>query len=74
MPASEESYAYSWGVRDTDDGGNSWSLAAYVRSLHDAIMVFWVSNHAYRQGRWNLEDRASDLTLGIMNRTRSAAA
>ena len=81
MPASDESYAYGWSVRDTDDGriawhdgGNSWSLAAYVRSLHDGIMVFWVSNHAYRQGRWNLEDRASDLTLGLMNRTRSGAA
>ncbi|WP_181958340.1 serine hydrolase domain-containing protein [Nonomuraea deserti] len=80
MPDSEESYAYGWSVLDTGDGriawhdgGNSWSLATYARSLNDGVMTFWVSNHAYRDSRWNLEDLEPDLTLGLLDRARSAA-
>ena len=28
-------------------------------------MVFWVSNHAYKDGEWNLEKLEQELTLGI---------
>jgi hypothetical protein len=34
-------------------------------------MTFWVSNHAYQQDKWNLEDLEEDLTLGILNRART---
>ncbi|MEV0116966.1 serine hydrolase domain-containing protein [Streptomyces sp. NPDC050844] len=47
------------------DGGNGWSLAVLTRSLRDGVLVYWVSNHAYRKGKWNLEDRAETLTQGI---------
>jgi hypothetical protein len=31
-------------------------------------MVFWVSNHAYKDGEWNLENLERKLTLGIAER------
>ncbi|MCF3119061.1 beta-lactamase family protein [Streptomyces arenae] len=74
-----ESYGYGWSVRDTadgrlawHDGGNGWSLALLARRLPDGVLVFWVSNHAYQKGKWNLEDRAQDLTLGIADRVGAA--
>ncbi|MDN3028963.1 serine hydrolase domain-containing protein [Streptomyces sp. S.PB5] len=77
-PESENSYGYGWSIRDTPDGplawhdgGNDWSLALLSRSLRDDILVFWVSNHAYRDGKWNLEDQAEALTLGIAERVRA---
>ncbi|MGW5640697.1 serine hydrolase domain-containing protein [Streptomyces sp. NPDC003832] len=63
-PESENSYGYGWTVGDTPhgplawhDGGNDWSLGLLSRSLTDGVLVFWISNHAYRDGRWNLEAR-----------------
>ncbi len=77
-PGSEDSYGYGWVVRDTPDGplawhdgGNDWSLGLVSRSLRDGVLVFWVSNHAYRDGKWNLEDQAEELTLGIAERVRA---
>jgi CubicO group peptidase (beta-lactamase class C family) len=81
VPDSDESYAYGWGIIAADgeriawhDGGNGWSLANYARSLDDspgnAVMVFWVSNHAYQEPGWNLEDLEPYLTLGILDRVR----
>ncbi|WP_399889405.1 serine hydrolase domain-containing protein [Streptomyces sp. BBFR51] len=77
-PDSEDSYAYGWNVRELPggpfawhDGGNGWSLALLGRTLRDDVLVFWVSNHAYRHGRWNLEDRAETLTQGIVDRVRA---
>jgi CubicO group peptidase (beta-lactamase class C family) len=82
LPENASSYAYGWEVTDTDsgriawhDGGNSWSLAHYARSLdsppEDAVMTFWVSNQAHRRPGWDLEELAPDLTLGILERIRS---
>jgi CubicO group peptidase (beta-lactamase class C family) len=78
IPELDESYAYGWAIRDTEhgriawhNGGNSWSLANYARSLNDGTMTFWVSNHAYQQDKWNLEDLEQDLTLGILDRART---
>ncbi|MFE0172889.1 serine hydrolase domain-containing protein [Streptomyces sp. NPDC059002] len=78
VPGSEGSYAYGWNVRDTPegplvwhDGGNGWSLALLARARRDGVLVYWVSNHAYQQGEWNLEDRAEELTLGIADRVRA---
>jgi hypothetical protein len=28
-------------------------------------MVFWISNHAYKKGEWNLEKLDGEFTLGI---------
>lgn len=77
-PDSENSYGYGWSLRDTPDGrlawhdgGNDWSLGLLSRSLRDGVLVFWISNHAYRDGRWNLEDQAEELTVGIADRVRA---
>ncbi|WP_328868800.1 beta-lactamase family protein [Streptomyces sp. NBC_00287] len=77
-PGSENSYGYGSSIRDTPhgplawhDGGNDWSLGLLSRSLRDDVLVFWISNHAYRDGKWNLEDRAEALTLGIADRVRA---
>jgi CubicO group peptidase (beta-lactamase class C family) len=77
-PEPNEYYGYGWSVIDTEhgriawhDGGNSWSLANYAVSLRDATMAFWVSNHAYQEGHWNLEDLEPELTLGILHRART---
>ncbi|ANS68187.1 beta-lactamase [Streptomyces lincolnensis] len=80
-PGSESSYGYGWSVRDTPDGrlawhdgGNDWSLALLGRSLRDGVLVFWVSNQARRDGKWDLEDRAQELTLGIIERVRAGGS
>ncbi|MFF7392083.1 serine hydrolase domain-containing protein [Streptomyces scabiei] len=77
-PGSESSYGYGWSLRDTPDGrlawhdgGNDWSLGLLSRSLRDGVLVFWISNHASRDGKWNLEDQAQALTLGIADRVRA---
>jgi hypothetical protein len=78
MPDSDESYGYGWVVTGTGDdrvvwhdGGNGWSLAILARSPRDGVLVYWVSNHAYRDEKWNLEDRAETLTQGIADRVRA---
>ncbi|WP_219519011.1 serine hydrolase domain-containing protein [Nonomuraea ceibae] len=70
-----ESYGYGWNILRTDggriawhNGGNSWSLAAYARSLDAGTMAFWAGNQVRREGRWNLEDLEPGLTLGILTR------
>src|SRR5918998_2744094 len=68
-------YGYGWVVSPTDegrivwhDGGNGWSLGIMARFPDQGAMVFWVSNHAYKDGEWNLEDLEQELTLGIAKR------
>lgn len=63
---------YGWSVLPSDDGqavahigGNGWSFATYARFLDSGTMVFFVSNHAVRDGEWNLEDQFFDLTMGL---------
>jgi hypothetical protein len=77
-PGSDNSHGYGWSIGATPDGrlawhdgGNGWSLGLLSRSLRDGVLVFWVSNHAYRDGKWNLEDQAQALTLGIADRVRA---
>jgi CubicO group peptidase (beta-lactamase class C family) len=83
VPDSDESYAYGWAIVDAGDeriawhdGGNGWSIAGYARSLNDspddAVMTFWASNQPFREPGWNLEDLEPGLTLGILDRVRSA--
>ncbi|TPQ21027.1 serine hydrolase domain-containing protein [Streptomyces sporangiiformans] len=74
----ESYYGYGWVVTDTPDGplawhsgGNGWSLGVLARWPRDGVLVFWVSNHAYQDGKWNLQDRAETLTLGIADRVRA---
>ena len=68
-------YGYGWVVSPTDegrivwhDGGNGWSLGVMARFPDQDAMVFWVSNHAYKDGEWNLEKLEQKLTLGIAER------
>src|ERR687896_1294009 len=68
-------YGYGWVVSPTDegrivwhDGGNGWSLGVMARFPDPDAMVFWVSNHAYKDGEWNLENLEQELTLGIAKR------
>jgi CubicO group peptidase (beta-lactamase class C family) len=68
-------YGYGWVVSPTDegrivwhDGGNGWSLGIIARFPDQDAMVFWVSNHAYKDGEWNLENLERKLTLGIAER------
>ena len=68
-------YGYGWVVSPTDegrivwhDGGNGWSLGVMARFPNQDVMVFWVSNHAYKDGEWNLENLEQRLTLGIAER------
>ncbi|WP_282700483.1 serine hydrolase domain-containing protein [Streptomyces sp. CC219B] len=77
-PGSENSYGYGWSIHDTPegplawhDGGNDWSLGLLARSLRDGVLVFWISNHAFRDGKWNLEDHAQELTTGVAQRVRA---
>lgn len=77
VPEVDGAYGYGWVVIDSDDdpfawhdGGNDWSLATVAEFHRDATMVFWVSNHAYRQGKWNLEDDHLKLTQDIADRAR----
>ena len=68
-------YGYGWVVSTTDDGrivwhdgGNGWSLGIVARFVDQGVMVFWVSNQAYKDGEWNLEELEQELTLGIAER------
>ena len=68
-------YGYGWVVSTTDDGrivwhdgGNGWSLGIVAKFVDRGVMVFWVSNRAYKDGEWNLEDLEQELTLGIAER------
>ncbi|MGC5561777.1 serine hydrolase domain-containing protein [Streptomyces sp. FR-108] len=78
VPGLDGSYGYGWAVRETPagrtvwhNGGNDWSLAYLTRSLRDGVLVYWVSNHAYQDGKWNLEDQAEELTQGVADRVRA---
>ena len=68
-------YGYGWVVSPTEegrivwhDGGNGWSFGVMARFPDQDTVVFWVSNHAYKCGEWNLEKQEQELTLGIAER------
>ncbi|WP_234334234.1 serine hydrolase domain-containing protein [Streptomyces sp. NRRL B-1347] len=80
VPELDGAYGYGWVIIDSDDGrvawhdgGNDWSLATVTEFRRDATWVFWVSNHAYRQGKWNLQDDQLKVTKGIAERVRHPA-
>jgi CubicO group peptidase (beta-lactamase class C family) len=67
-------YGYGWGVLPRTehgrvvehDGGNDWSFGEFARFPDKRVMVFWITNQAYRAGAWNLEAINSKLTLGLV--------
>jgi CubicO group peptidase (beta-lactamase class C family) len=75
-PSRKTYYGYGWVIADAGklgeiawhDGGNGWSFGLVVRMLDRDGMVFWVSNSAYRTGRWNIDRQGLELTLGIAKR------
>jgi CubicO group peptidase (beta-lactamase class C family) len=78
--AGDSYYGYGWVVVRTGEqgrvawhnGGNGWSFGMFARLLDRDVMVFWVSNQAYRKRKWNLERLEPKLTWGIAERIRGA--
>ncbi|MGH8301648.1 MAG: serine hydrolase domain-containing protein [Steroidobacteraceae bacterium] len=73
IDAAGDRYAYGWeilasplGPIAAHNGGNGWSFAVIARLLHQKVMVFWVSNHAFQAGHWNLEQNQVSLTYGLL--------
>ncbi|MGW0659943.1 serine hydrolase domain-containing protein [Streptodolium elevatio] len=67
------SYGYGLTVFPTDkgplithDGGNDWSFARFAIRPSDHTMVFWATNTAIREGKWDLEDQDADLTQDLI--------
>jgi CubicO group peptidase (beta-lactamase class C family) len=65
-------YGYGWVIASTSigavawhNGGNGLSYGEILRSLDGSVMVFWVSNHAYQNGEWDLGKQGRRLTDGI---------
>ncbi|WP_165984370.1 hypothetical protein [Streptomyces sp. YIM 98790] len=59
------------------DGGNGWSLSRNALffgpdSGDGTVLVFWTSNHAYRDGKGNLEGQDAGTTLRLAGRTRDS--
>jgi CubicO group peptidase (beta-lactamase class C family) len=70
-------YGYGWVVLSTPagravwhNGGNGWSYGEIARFSGGDVMVFWVSNRAYKAKDWNMERLDGNLTLGIAERAR----
>jgi len=70
-------YGYGWVVLSTPvgravwhNGGNGWSYGEIARFSDDDVMVFWVSNRAYKAKDWNMERLDGNFTLGIAERAR----
>jgi CubicO group peptidase (beta-lactamase class C family) len=78
-PNGDTYYGYGWVIMRTRDGrvawhngGNGLSFGVFTRSLDSDVMVFWISNQAYRKRTWNLEELEPELTLGLLGRVRGA--
>lgn len=75
-PEGKLYYGYGWGVLPRSelgrvvehDGGNDWSFGEYARFLDRRVMVFWITNEAAREGRWDLPEINRELTFGIARR------
>jgi CubicO group peptidase (beta-lactamase class C family) len=72
-------YAYGWEILSSPlgpiaahNGSNGWSFAVIARLLHQQTTVFWVSNHAFETGHWNLEQAQVGLTYGLLQSALSA--
>ena len=50
--------------------GTGWSYGEIARFSGGDVMVFWVSNRAYKAMDWNMERLDGNLTLGIAERAR----
>jgi CubicO group peptidase (beta-lactamase class C family) len=68
--------AYGWAVSRTGrgriathSGGNGWSYGVVTRFLDAGVLVFWIPTRAPRAGRWDLQELARELTLGISARS-----
>lgn len=73
IDAAGDRYAYGWeilasplGPVAAHNGSNGWSFAVIARLLRQKVLVFWVSNHAFQAGRWNLEQNQVSLTYGLL--------
>ncbi|MBB6171344.1 CubicO group peptidase (beta-lactamase class C family) [Nocardiopsis mwathae] len=71
----ETHYGYGWVVMVQDErkvvwhnGGNGSSYAEFARLIDEGVAVFWSTNHAEQDLRWNLEEL--ELTQGMVDRLR----
>lgn len=73
IDSAGDRYAYGWeilasplGPVAAHNGSNGWSFAVVAQLLRQQVLVFWVSNHAYQAGHWNLEHNQVSLTYGLL--------
>ena len=76
IDSAGDRYAYGWEILKSPlgpiaahNGSNGWSFAVIARLLRQKTMVFWVSNHAFQAGRWNLERDQVALTYSLLQTT-----
>ncbi|WP_371573040.1 serine hydrolase domain-containing protein [Streptomyces sp. NBC_01314] len=75
-----EGYAtgYGWGIMPdrsiaTHSGGNDWSYGVNVHAVHGDLMVFWISNQAVQDGKWDLQEVARPLMLKLIEQLRAGS-
>ncbi|MFI1380278.1 serine hydrolase domain-containing protein [Embleya sp. NPDC020886] len=78
-PDTTQSYGYGWSILPgapgvpgpiaTHNGGNDLSYARFLIRPADRVMVFWVTNHVAREGKWNLDEQDRELTLRLATLT-----
>ena len=73
IDAAGDRYAYGWEILTSPlgriaahNGSNGWSFAVIARLLRQKTLVFWVSNHAFQAGHWNLQQDQVSLTYGLL--------
>ncbi|SPF02425.1 Penicillin-binding protein E [Streptomyces sp. MA5143a] len=58
----------------THSGGNEWSYGVNVHAVRGDLMVFWISNQAVRDGKWDLQEIARSLTVALIKQLRGGAS
>ncbi|MGH3263942.1 MAG: serine hydrolase domain-containing protein, partial [Trebonia sp.] len=73
IDSAGDQYAYGWEILHSGlgpvaahNGSNGWSFAVIARLLRQKVLVFWVSNHAFQTGHWNLQRTQVNLTYGLL--------
>jgi CubicO group peptidase (beta-lactamase class C family) len=73
-PGADSFYGYGWVVQRGEhgrfawhDGGNGWSLGLIARVARPDVMVFWISNAAYRDPGWDLGRAEATLTRALID-------
>ncbi|WP_328835338.1 serine hydrolase domain-containing protein [Streptomyces europaeiscabiei] len=70
---------YGWiimpdGSLATHSGGNDWSYGVNMHAVHGELMVFWISNQAAQDGKWDLQEVARPLMLKLIKQLQAGSA